>query len=89
MEDLTPWPNNPLTQRLMPSTPARRGRRVRARGRRRGADAIVEMDMLTNTALPPHPAFCEPLLFLKSPLIRCYGRRFEGRETPTLIDLAV
>ena len=45
---LTPWPNNPLTPRLMPSTPARRGRRVRARGRRRGADAVVEMDMLTN-----------------------------------------
>ena len=40
---LTPWPNNPPTPRLMPSTPARRGRRVRARdptttGRRRRRD---------------------------------------------------
>ena len=32
--------------------------------RRRRTDAVVEMDMLTNTALPPHPAFCEPLLFI-------------------------
>ena len=35
--------------------------------RRRRTDAVVEMDMLTNTALPPHPAFCEPLLFIKIP----------------------
>ena len=33
---LTPWPNNPLTPLLMPSTPARRGRRVRARSATRG-----------------------------------------------------
>ena len=46
---LTPWPNNPPTPRLMPSTPCAPWADVSVHAvRRRGADAVVEMDILTN-----------------------------------------
>ena len=55
--------------------------------RRRRADAVANMGVLTYiTALLLRAASAPYQFFLVS---WCYGRRFEGCEAPTLIDLAV